>query len=209
MTEEKVLFWLLLIGFLIVFISRNIYQAKKDIKIRKIVQKIALQERLDDIRINTNKPIKMETPDNQEKSKWDQIARNCKHNWQPISFVFESQLLGNEGRVLVKQPNCTAGKVYCVCMKCHSHSYVETVYVGYRLNSPPDNDHASSLIYKDKADVTISADITQVDGKIELDFSSDCGKFGAQESLAGYKLTPQRLLNILNSVQDYTDDELF
>jgi hypothetical protein len=150
---------------------------------------------------------KLPAPDDQLKSDWYEIARNCKHNWQPVSFVFESQILGDEGRVLIRQPDCTGGKVYCVCTKCHSHSYMETVYVGYRLSSPPNNDQASSLIYKDKLHVNVNAKIAFVDEKIELKFSSDCGQFGTEESLAGYKLTPQRLLTILNSVQDYTDDE--
>lgn len=64
------------------------------------------------------------------------------------------------------------------------------------------------ILYKDEKDVIISVEIKQIDGKIELDFTSDCGKFGTDENLAGYKLTPKRLLKILISRDDYSDDEL-
>jgi len=46
------------------------------------------------------------------------------------------------------------------------------------------------------------------DGKIQIDFTSDCGKFGTDEMLDGYVLTPERLLQILQDRDDYTDDEL-
>lgn len=65
-----------------------------------------------------------------------EIAHKCKHKWEPISFTFETQLLDKDGRVLIRQPDLTSAKVFCVCMKCLSHSYIETGWIGYYLNSP-------------------------------------------------------------------------
>jgi hypothetical protein len=64
-----------------------------------------------------------------------------------------------------------------------------------------------SLLYKDRKDVITSVDIKEKDGKIILDFSADCGKFGTDEMLDGYTLTPKRLLEILQSREDITDEE--
>lgn len=61
------------------------------------------------------------------------VEAGSKHQWQPLSFVFESQLLDYEGRVLVRQPNTKTGRVYVVCMACHSHTYIETKWVGYYI----------------------------------------------------------------------------
>lgn len=72
-----------------------------------------------------------------QNTKWmNEIAHKCEHKWQPVSFVFESQMLDKNGRVLVKQPDLSSGRVYCVCMKCLSHTYIETGWVGYYLGSP-------------------------------------------------------------------------
>ena len=65
-----------------------------------------------------------------------------------------------------------------------------------------------SLLYKPKEEQTIECDIKQENNKIIIDFSSDCGKFGTDEILAGYILTPERLLQILNEREDITEDEL-
>ena len=65
-----------------------------------------------------------------------------------------------------------------------------------------------SLLYKDPKDVKTTCKIKQEDGKIQIDFTSDCGKFGTDEMLDGYVLTPERLLQILQDRHDYTDDEL-
>ena len=66
-----------------------------------------------------------------------------------------------------------------------------------------------SLLYKDKKDVTVSVEITNSElGVVQLDFSSDCGKFGADEMLAGFILTPERLLQILIDREDITDEEI-
>lgn len=59
-----------------------------------------------------------------------------KHQWQPLSFVFETQLLDASGRVLIRQPDLDKGRVYAVCMPCRSHTYVETAWVGYYLGYP-------------------------------------------------------------------------
>ena len=66
-----------------------------------------------------------------------------------------------------------------------------------------------SLLYKPKEEQTVSVEFEFVEnGKIQIDFTSDCGKFGTDEMLAGYVLTPERLLQILQDRDDYTDDEL-
>ena len=59
-----------------------------------------------------------------------------------------------------------------------------------------------------KEEQTLTCDIKQENNKIVIDFSSDCGKFGTDEMLDGYVLTPERLLQILQDRDDYTDDEL-
>jgi hypothetical protein len=65
-----------------------------------------------------------------------------------------------------------------------------------------------SLLYKDKKDMTTFVEIENVNGVVKLEFSSDCGKFGTDEILDGYTLTPERLLEILQEHENYTDDEL-
>lgn len=72
----------------------------------------------------------------------DQSAVQCpksadgEHQWQPLSFVFETQLLDERGRVAVRQPDMDSGRVYAVCMPCRSHTYIETAWVGYYLGYP-------------------------------------------------------------------------
>ena len=65
-----------------------------------------------------------------------------------------------------------------------------------------------SLLYKQKEKQTTTCEIKQKDGRIILDFYSDCGKFGTDEMLAGWILTPERLLQILSEREDIKDDEL-
>jgi hypothetical protein len=65
-----------------------------------------------------------------------EIAGKCDHDWQPVSFRFENQALDQNGRVQIRQPDLTDGRVYCVCMKCLSHTYVNTGFIGYILSSP-------------------------------------------------------------------------
>jgi hypothetical protein len=64
-----------------------------------------------------------------QNTKWmEEIACKCKHTWQPLSFSFENGSI----------PDIARGRVYCVCMKCCSHTYIETGWVGFYLNSPDD-----------------------------------------------------------------------
>ena len=65
-----------------------------------------------------------------------------------------------------------------------------------------------SLLYKDKKDTTTFVEIENINGVVKLEFSSDCGKFGTDEILDGYTLTPERLLEILQEHENYTEDEL-
>lgn len=66
-----------------------------------------------------------------------------------------------------------------------------------------------SLLYKPKEEQTLSVEFEFVeDNSIQIDFSSDCGKFGTDEMLAGYVLTPERLFQILQEREDITDDEI-
>jgi len=69
-------------------------------------------------------------------TEWAAITRRCKHRWQPVSMVFETQLLDDRGRVLVRQPDLTHGRCYLVCLKCCAHTYVETGWVGHYVGSP-------------------------------------------------------------------------
>ena len=64
------------------------------------------------------------------------------------------------------------------------------------------------ILYKDKEDQTMTVNVWIKDGVVQLDFWKDCGKFGADEMLDGYKLTPERLLSILQDRDDYKEDEL-
>jgi len=58
------------------------------------------------------------------------------------------------------------------------------------------------LLYKKPKDTVVSVEIKQKDGIIELIFTSDCGKFGTDEYLAEYKLTPKQLLEFLNIAEE-------
>lgn len=67
-----------------------------------------------------------------------------------------------------------------------------------------------SLLYKDQKNLIYEATIKQRKDtdNITIEFHSDCGKFGTHESLAGYSLTPKRLLEILHDREDIKDKEL-
>jgi hypothetical protein len=66
-----------------------------------------------------------------------------------------------------------------------------------------------SLLYKPKEEQTVEVQIIiNPDKTISLDFYSDCGKFGTHEMLSGYKLTAERLLQILHDRDDYDDSEV-
>ena len=64
------------------------------------------------------------------------------------------------------------------------------------------------MIYKDILDQEVTVEIDKIDGILELDFYSDCGKFGTDELLDRYKLTPKRLLEILQNYENYKENEL-
>ena len=64
------------------------------------------------------------------------------------------------------------------------------------------------MIYKDILDQEVTVEIDKINGILELDFYSDCGKFGADELLDSYKLTPKRLLQILQKHEGYEESEL-
>ena len=53
------------------------------------------------------------------------------------------------------------------------------------------------LLYKDSKDVTVKVITTFKDGNLMVEFEADCGKFGTDESLDSYTLTPAKLLHIL------------
>ena len=65
-----------------------------------------------------------------------------------------------------------------------------------------------SVLYKDKKDVEYRVNIKHIGDKVELEFEADCGKFGTSENLDRYFLTPERLLQILQDRDDYSEDEL-
>lgn len=69
-----------------------------------------------------------------------ELRDECAHEWQPVSFVFETQLLDSQGQVRIRQPDIEDGRVYCVCMKCHSHSYIVTRWVGFYIVRDEDLD---------------------------------------------------------------------
>jgi hypothetical protein len=65
------------------------------------------------------------------------------------------------------------------------------------------------MLYKPKEEVTIEVEIKVLDDlRVVFDFYADCGKFGTSEALAGFTLTPKRLLQILQDREDITDEEL-
>ena len=64
------------------------------------------------------------------------------------------------------------------------------------------------MLYKSKKEQTITCDVVQKDGITTLTFHSDGGKLGTDVLLAEYKLSAERLLQILFERDDYSDDEL-
>ena len=63
-------------------------------------------------------------------------------------------------------------------------------------------------LYKKAEDQTLKVYIRKVDNSVDISFSKDCGKHGTTEMIDGYRLTNERLLEILQDRDDYTDDEL-
>jgi hypothetical protein len=62
-----------------------------------------------------------------QNTKWShEIKDKCNHEWSPVSMALI------EGT----QPDLTNARTYCICMKCCSHTYIETAWVGYYIGSP-------------------------------------------------------------------------
>ena len=65
------------------------------------------------------------------------------------------------------------------------------------------------MLYKEEKDVIYTVDIqTDKDNNIIFDFYADYGKFGTDESLAGYKFSAKRLLEILQKVEKTEEEYL-
>ena len=60
------------------------------------------------------------------------------------------------------------------------------------------------MLYKDEKDIVYKVDVSEIDGKVRLIFSCDGGKFGTDEILDMYELTPKELLKALQ--RDYLAD---
>ena len=58
------------------------------------------------------------------------------HEWQVVSFRFETQLLDEVGRVRVRQPDMDEARVYFICHKCRGWTYGVYNWVGYYLGDP-------------------------------------------------------------------------
>ncbi len=58
------------------------------------------------------------------------------HEWQPCSFRFEAQLLDDQGRVHIRQPDIEEAHVYFICMKCRGWTYGVFDWVGFYLGDP-------------------------------------------------------------------------
>lgn len=62
-----------------------------------------------------------------QNTKWaHEIKDKCDHDWKPLQIALTE----------VGQPDLNNARVYCVCMKCCSHTYIETAWVGYYIGSP-------------------------------------------------------------------------
>jgi hypothetical protein len=70
---------------------------------------------------------------------WGSDYTTCAHEWQPVSMVFECQLLDESGRVVIRQPDPDRGRVYIVCLLCASHTSMSTAH-RFRLHGTDDLD---------------------------------------------------------------------
>jgi hypothetical protein len=57
----------------------------------------------------------------------------CEHNWEITGMVFETQMLDERGRVIVRQPDMETAKTYFICRNCATHTYMTTEWIGYQL----------------------------------------------------------------------------
>lgn len=73
--------------------------------------------------------------------------KTCDHDWVPVSFSFETRAVwtgdANHRYMVAPQPDLETGRVYCVCMACASHTYVETSWINHRLYGSQDRDPAT------------------------------------------------------------------
>ena len=65
------------------------------------------------------------------------------------------------------------------------------------------------MLYKDEEDMVYKVEVSEIDGKVRLIFSCDGGKFGTDEILDMYELTPRELLKALqrNYLTDYAGEK--
>jgi len=63
-------------------------------------------------------------------------------------MVFETQLLDQDGRVCIRQPDVERGRVYIVCLRCASHTYMSTKF-RYRLYGSEDQLEDGTWIHED------------------------------------------------------------
>lgn len=63
------------------------------------------------------------------------------------------------------------------------------------------------MLYKDEEDIVYKVEVSDIDGKVRLIFSCDGGKFGTDEILDMYELTPRELLKALrrNDLLEWAD----
>lgn len=63
-----------------------------------------------------------------------------------------------------------------------------------------------SLLYKKPEEVKYQAIFTTINNNINIQFYSDCGKFGTDEMLDEYDVTPQQLLELFQNSDIETSD---
>lgn len=62
-----------------------------------------------------------------------QDPHDCDHDWTPVSFRFETQLLDDNGGVRIRQPDLEEAYIYFVCVRCAQWTYMTANWVGYFL----------------------------------------------------------------------------
>lgn len=63
-----------------------------------------------------------------------------------------------------------------------------------------------SLLYKENPKLFL--EVSKEGADFIFEFTSDCGKHGTIEGVDFYRLSPERLIKILQDREDYTDKEL-
>ena len=60
---------------------------------------------------------------------WNKEIKNkCKHDWKPVHLKFNTDANIPE--------SLTNAKVYRICVKCCSYTYIEAGFAGFYINSP-------------------------------------------------------------------------